>query len=73
MARIPFTKGATWDLEGVAVPLAPLSDWLLVYRYHDPERGRLLEPLVPAGQWAALVAAIGAPEGFDGIVPVTGR
>jgi hypothetical protein len=66
VARLPFTKGTTWDLDGVAVPLAPLSDWLLVYRYHNPQRGRVLEPLVPPEQWAALLAAIGAPAGFDG-------
>lgn len=66
VARIPFTEGTTWELGGVAVPLAPLSDWLLVYRYHNPQRGRLLEPCVPAEQWAALLAVIGAPEGFDG-------
>lgn len=71
VARIPFTQGTRWDLDGEAVPLAPVADWLLVYRYHNPRRAVLIEPLVGPAEWRSLLGAIGAPAGFDGTVPVT--
>lgn len=71
VARLPFTPGSLWRLGEASVPLAPPADWLLVYRYHNPRRAALLEPHVPPAAWRALLAAIDAPEGFDGTVPVT--
>ena len=69
VARIPFRTGTTWDLDGTSVPLAPLTDWLLVYRHHNPMRARLLEPFVPEAEWSAFLDLIGAPPGFDGLRP----
>jgi hypothetical protein len=66
VARLPFRPGRVWDLGGVAVPLAPLTEWLLVYRWHNPSRSELLAPLVPDADWRGLLEEIGAPEGFDG-------
>jgi hypothetical protein len=72
VARLPHAEGSSWHIDGVTVPLAPLADWLLVYRHHKPGRAALLEPLVPAAEWDALLAAIEAPPGFDGSLPVAG-
>jgi len=69
VARIPFRTGTTWELDGVSVPLAPLTDWLLVYRHHKPTRARLLEPFVAKEEWVEFLDLIGAPPGFDGFRP----
>jgi hypothetical protein len=69
VARLPFREGPGWDFEGTPIPLAPLTDWLLVYRYHDPERARLLAPLVPDREWFEFLDLIDAPPGFDGHRP----
>jgi hypothetical protein len=66
VARLPFRDGSVWDVEGTPVPLAPLTDWLLVYRYHNPARAELLEPFVAVEEWVEFLDVLGAPTGFDG-------
>ena len=61
VVRLPFAPGPEWDLDGEAIPLAPLEQWLLIYRFHQPARAALLEEAVDEGAWRALCAGIGIP------------
>jgi len=61
VVRLPFAPGPEWDLDGEAIPLAPLEQWLLIYRLHKPGRAALLEEAVDEGSWRALCAGIGIP------------
>jgi hypothetical protein len=64
--RLPFESGGETTIQGEKVPLAPLAHWLLIYRFHNPERAQLLEPRVGEEAWAALLGRLGQPEGFTG-------
>ncbi len=66
LVRLPFEPGETWDLDGTLIPLAPVEQWLVIYRFHNPARALLLEPHVDASRWAALLEAVDAPPGFTG-------
>jgi len=57
--RLPFEPGGTWDLEGRAIPLGPLPQWLLIYRHHNPVRAALLAPLVSDDDWNRMVSCLG--------------
>lgn len=59
---LPFTAGGVWDLDGVHIPLAPVEQWMLIYRLHKPERALLFEDLVEPEEWSALCRRAGIPE-----------
>jgi hypothetical protein len=56
---LPFRTGSSWDLDGEPIPLAPLEQWLMIYRHHNPERATLLEPLVDPESWHRLMQSLG--------------
>lgn len=66
VANLPFTAGDRWVVDGVPVPLAPLEQWLLIYRFHNPIRARLLEPFVDPARWRAFLRSLDMPPGFTG-------
>ena len=35
---LPFRSGDIWDLDGAGIPLAPVEQWMLIYRLHRPDR-----------------------------------
>jgi hypothetical protein len=59
--RLPFRDGGRWDLDGVSIPLAPVEQWLLIYRVHDPGRSRLLGAAVDPAAWQAMCLRLGLP------------
>lgn len=66
VAELPFTRGGWWEVDGVPVPLAPVEQWLLIYRFHNPLRARLLEPFVDPERWRAFLRSLDMPPGFTG-------
>ena len=64
--RLPFEPGGLWMVGDEEIPLAPLDQWLLIYRFHNPERAALLDGAVGEPGWADLVARLGLPDGFSG-------
>ena len=66
VVRLPFSAGREWMFGGEVIPLAPLEQWLLIYRFHNPVRSRLLAPLVVDEAWESLVTGLGLPRGFTG-------
>lgn len=43
--ELPFDDGAAWELDGYVIPLAPRSQWVQIYRHHNPSKAELLADL----------------------------
>ena len=64
VVRLPFTLGTTWSLDDTVIPLAPQSQWLLIYRIHNPDRADLLRPFVADRDRIRMLAELGLPDDF---------
>lgn len=66
--RLPFRRGATWDLDGRPIPLAPPEQWLLIYLVHGSDRAGLLAAMVDRAAWAALHRELDLPGRWESAV-----
>lgn len=61
LASFPFRVEREVTVEGVAIPLAPLSHWYHLYRVHNPARAALIRSRLDATVIAAAAAELGLP------------
>lgn len=63
VARFPLRVERTVVVEGVPIPLAPLSHWYHLYRVHDPAKATLIRSRLDPAAIAAAGAALGLRDG----------